>query len=142
PERSAGKRDGDPPGPALALATPETRDHTERQEIPGRMVERLARKRPRTLRFRRAAALLGNPTHHLHEAVEAATVSPGTRRAICGEPADDQPRPQSGERPGGVAQTAERARPVAVHDDVGGADEALEDGPITRRPQVERRASL
>src|SRR5262249_36275002 len=60
PERGAGKRDGDPPGPALALATPETRDHTERQEIPGRMVERLARKRPRTLRFRRAAALLGN----------------------------------------------------------------------------------
>src|SRR5262249_2105995 len=142
PACGPGKGDGDPPRPALALAAAQSGEDAECQEIAGRMVERLAGEGDGVLHASRPASVLGEPAHHLHEAVEAATVRPGSRGAICGQPADDEPRSQGGQPRRGIVETAQGTRPVAVDDDVRGSDHTLEGGPAFWRAQVEPGAAL
>src|SRR4030095_2410870 len=85
--------------------------------------------------------VLGKPARHLHEAVEAATVRPRSRRTIGREAADDEPGSQGTQSRRGIAETAQGAGPVAVDDDVGGASQTLEGGPISCKTQIESSAS-
>ena len=66
----------------------------------------------------------------------------GPAGAVGGQPGHDEAGTQRGERLGCVAEAAEGARPVAVHQHVGAGDERLERGPVGVAPEVEGARAL
>src|SRR5262249_11206301 len=135
PSRRACEGDRDAPRSALDLAPAEADENTQGEQIARCVVECLAWQRHGMLGPGRSTALLGDTAHHLRGAVEAAPVRPRSRRAIGGEPADDEPGSQGSEPGCGVSQAAQGARSVAVDDDIRDADQALEGRPTFRRPE-------
>ena len=106
------------------------------------MVERLGRKVFRPIQARGDAALVCDPAHGLHQAVEPSALAPGADVAVGAQGDDDDARPEPRQLLGGQTARGQRARAIRLADDVARPDEGPQPLGVIRQAQIEARRAL
>ena len=88
----------------------------QRQQVAGGVVEQLARQRHRPIGAGGGGALGGDAGRHLHQAVEAPPLGPRAGRSVGRQAGHDEARAAARPARPAVAEPAQGAGPVAVHD--------------------------
>ena len=126
PVAGLGERDADVPASALVRAAGERRHRGKGHEIAGAVIERLRRQRLR--RFGAGGLRLGDieAVDVLHQRIEAAPARPRPFVAVGAERDVDDAGPDARGLLRAEAVGGNRAGPVALHEDVGVAQQAGE----------------
>ena len=140
--RSLRQRAAHVPASALGGAALERRHRRECHQESGAVIERLGGQGLRLVQAERFALCIVEAVGVLHQRVEAAPVRPRPGIAVGADRHADDARPQLRSLLGAEAVLRDRAGPVALHENVGFAQQRGELLPRARVAQVEMRGQL